>query len=148
VPAYHDHNWGVWRAVTWDWGSARGARFNVLYGAVYAPSDTMGAGDTGVPRIFVALVDSLGVRQILRAREVSYRGGQGAAPRGFAFTAAREQDTLHFRATIDDALATQMRAGGSGRRFLQMRGRFLLDGKIAGVAVSDSGSGFFETYAE
>ena len=21
--AYHDHNWGVWRGVTWDWGASR-----------------------------------------------------------------------------------------------------------------------------
>ena len=24
APAYHDHNWGVWRDVTWEWGAARG----------------------------------------------------------------------------------------------------------------------------
>jgi len=35
VPAYHDHNWGVWRDVTWEWGAARGTRFNLLYGGVY-----------------------------------------------------------------------------------------------------------------
>ena len=30
--------------------------------------------------------------------------------------------------------------------FLQMRGRFTLTGALAGRTVSDSGSGFFETY--
>ena len=25
--AYHDHNWGVWRGVTWDWGAARAGNY-------------------------------------------------------------------------------------------------------------------------
>ena len=32
--AYHDHNWGVWRDVTWEWGAARGLNTSVLYGGV------------------------------------------------------------------------------------------------------------------
>src|SRR5688572_14874601 len=35
VPAYHDHNWGVWRDVRWEWGTGQGDRFNLLYGGVY-----------------------------------------------------------------------------------------------------------------
>src|SRR4029079_12918791 len=30
IPAYHDHNWGVWRDVTWEWGAARGAGLSIL----------------------------------------------------------------------------------------------------------------------
>jgi hypothetical protein len=151
APAYHDHNWGVWRDVTWDWGAARGKEFNLLYGAVYAPTDTLFTGRAGSPRIFVALVDSLGVRQILRAREVRYTGvnrdgarhGVGA-PTGFTFVAARERDTLRMRARVFDFHSSVTTAGGP--RFLQMRGGFSLLGTVAGQAVSDSGTGFFETY--
>ena len=25
--AYHDHNWGVWRGVTWEWGAARAGTY-------------------------------------------------------------------------------------------------------------------------
>jgi hypothetical protein len=25
--AYHDHNWGVWRGVTWEWGAARAGAY-------------------------------------------------------------------------------------------------------------------------
>lgn len=150
APAYHDHNWGVWRNVTWDWGAATGARFNLLYGAVYAPEDTLTR--TGAPPIFVALVDSLGVRQILRSHKVRYEGrlaGRGvAAPAGFEFLAARDADTLRVRATILDAQATRMGAGAMRRSFLQMRGSFTLEGTVAGTAVADSGMGFFETYVE
>jgi hypothetical protein len=34
------------------------------------------------------------------------------------------------------------------RLFLQMRGRFRLEGRLSGEPVSDEGLGFFETYVE
>jgi hypothetical protein len=149
VPAYHDHNWGVWRDVTWDWGAARGQRLDLLYGGVHTP-DTLVS--TGAPPFLMAVVDSLGVRQILRAREIRYEGRRAAAgaggfaPERFTLVAAREADTLRIRVTVDDALATAMGTAGFRRNFLQMRGRFAAEGKIGGVAVADSGRGFFETY--
>ncbi len=153
APAYHDHNWGVWRNVTWDWGAVRGRSFNLLYGAVYAPDDSLTARSTGSPRIFVALVDSLGVRQILRAREVRYLRARPAGdargyPTGFSFIAARDDDTVRVTARVADVHATGVSAAGMGRSFLQMRGSFELEGTLAGVAVQDAGTGFFETYVE
>ncbi|MBK8006440.1 MAG: hypothetical protein IPK12_21790 [Gemmatimonadetes bacterium] len=155
APAYHDHNWGVWREVTWDWGAAHGGALDLLYGAVYAPDDTLPANRTGAPRIFVALVDSAGVRQILRAREVRYAGRHpgsdragAAAPASFTFVAARDADTVTMAATILDFQASRTTSTAATRRFLQMRGRFTLRGRIAGRVVADSGTGFFETYVE
>ncbi|HET9013537.1 MAG TPA: hypothetical protein VFN38_17060 [Gemmatimonadaceae bacterium] len=37
VQAYHDHNWGVWRGVTWEWGAARAGAYTLLYGRVEPP---------------------------------------------------------------------------------------------------------------
>jgi hypothetical protein len=153
APAYHDHNWGIWRNVTWDWGAARGRTFNLLYGAVYTPDDTLFSSGSGAPRVLVALVDSLGVRQILRAREVSYSGAhpQSArygvrAPARFTFLAARDEDTVLVTAQIADFQASGMMATGMGRNFLQMRGTFELEGRVGGKKVQDAGTGFFETY--
>jgi len=47
---------------------------------------------------------------------------------------------------VEHALATEMSASGFRRLFFQMRGRFELDGRLAGREVSDTGTGFFETY--
>jgi hypothetical protein len=153
--AYHDHNWGVWRNVTWDWGAARGRSFNLLYGAVYAPEDTLFASAGRGPGIFVALVDSLGVRQILRARGIQYAGTHSAsgrhgvrAPASFRFLAARDEDTVLVTARIADFQASGITAAGRGRTFLQMRGSFTMEGTVTGEHVLDGGEGFFETYAE
>jgi hypothetical protein len=152
VPAYHDHNWGVWRNVTWDWGAARGKRFNLLYGGVYAPDDSAALRNTGTAKLLVALVDSLGVRQILRAGEVRYERPvasglrAGGPPTAFSFIATRDADTVRVTAQIADYQATARTSAGMGVSFLQMRGAFQLEGKLGGVAVKDEGTGFFETY--
>ena len=53
--SYHDHNWGVWRGVTWEWGAARAGEYTLLYGRVQ-PADSAVASQP----LFVYVVDSLG----------------------------------------------------------------------------------------
>jgi hypothetical protein len=148
VPAYHDHNWGVWRDVTWEWGAASGLRTSVLYGGVRA-------GEDGGSPFFLSLVDSLGVRQVLRFSSIEYRGSrptaglQGVrAPRSFSMVASRLADTVHLEVDVADALASRAGVGGMQRAFLQMRGSFTIQGKVDGVALADTGQGFFETYVQ
>ena len=152
APAYHDHNWGVWRDVTWEWGAARGASWSLLYGGVFGPERPAGGAAVSTP-LFLAVVDSLGVRQVLRFDHVAYEGSQPAAgvpggdsPRRFSLIGTRGRDTVRLAVDVEHALATDMAATSFRRVFLQMRGRFELRGSLAGEAVSDTGRGFFETY--
>jgi hypothetical protein len=146
VPAYHDHNWGVWQDVTWEWGAARGNRSSILYGGIYQ-------ADRAVSPLFLSLVDSLGVRQFLRLSAIDYRGARqvaglpGArAPESFGLVASRLADTVRLEVDVVDALATGMNVGGMRLAFLQMRGSFRMAGKVEGKEIADTGMGFFETY--
>jgi hypothetical protein len=146
APAYHDHNWGIWREVTWEWGAARGERLSLLYGGVYQ------SGAVTSP-FFLTLVDSLGVRQVLRFGRIEYAGARPAtgvsgvsAPERFILTGTREADTVCLTVEVEHALATDMGAATFRRAFLQMRGRFALSGRVGGEALADAGDGFFETY--
>jgi hypothetical protein len=47
---------------------------------------------------------------------------------------------------VDHALASVAKASTYHRTFLQMRGRFELEGKVLGESLQDRGQGFFETY--
>jgi hypothetical protein len=152
VPAYHDHNWGVWRDVTWEWGAARGTTLSLLYGGVYGPERGREGAAVTSP-FFLTLVDSLGVRQVLRFGQVAYQGelvAAGAAgataPRRFRLEATRGADSVTLSVEVEHALATEMSAASFRRLFFQMRGRFALAGRVAGAEVSDTGWGFFETY--
>ncbi len=159
--AYHDHNWGTWRGVTWDWGAARAGAYTFLYGRVEAPDSLL--ADTPY---FVYLVDSVGFRAVFRPREIRYEDGGSllvagkrvAIPSRAVMTDVRGSDTLRIELLIEDATATDTRSAlaergetGLARRlatpyFLQMKGTAQLTGRIDGRPIGGTGTGFFETY--
>jgi len=153
--SYHDHNWGTWQDVTWEWGSARAGAYSLLYGRVKRD----GVSSVDEP-VFVYLVDSLGFAGIFRPANVSYEDGRELrvggrsvrAPRRAVLFDARGADTLRIELEIEDAVATPMRGrrpdarGAVGPLFLQMKGRATLSGRIRGRTVDGAGPGFFETW--
>ena len=162
--AYHDHNWGVWRGVTWDWGAARAGQYAFLYGRVYSPDSS-----ASVPPVLVYLIDSLGFRAVFRPKLISYEDGRTIrsgtnilrVPSRATFSDARGDDTLTVDLSIEDAIATDTRpsrAAKEGERgdplrtdkahpyFIQMKGTARISGRLDGAPLTGTGTGFFETY--
>ena len=165
--AYHDHNWGVWKGVTWEWGAARAGEYTFLYGRVHSPDTT-----TSVPPVLVYLIDSLGFRGVFRPRSISYEDSRRirvgsetiAVPSRAVLADERDGDTLRIELSIEDAIATDMRAqrrevlgSGAGDRdalvnrfgktyFVQMKGTARISGRLDGERVEGAGTGFFETF--
>lgn len=151
--AYHDHNWGVWQGVTWDWGAARAGDFTILYGRVITPDAKR------EQPLFVYVVDSLGFRAVMRPATISYEDGRVAyagmkqlrVPSRASFIDVRGADTLSVDLSIEDAIATDMRQSNEavsfgGRHFIQMKGTATVSGRLSGEKISGKGAGFFETY--
>ena len=159
--AYHDHNWGVWRGVTWEWGAARAGSFTFLYGRVQQPDS-----DSGEIPLFFYLVDSLGFRTVFRPARIDYAddrtiqvGGRPLrVPARATFADVRGNDTLRVELEIEDAAATDTRTPQVERGetlaarallrpyFIQMKGIARLSGRVGGAPIRGEGSGFFETY--
>ena len=161
APGYHDHNWGMWAGVSWEWGVARAGQYSVLYGQVQPP-DTIAA----TAPLFVYVVDSLGFLGIFRPSRIVYEdartilvdGRTVHVPARALIADVRGKDTLRLELEIEDAVGTDMRRPlidrGDQRAaralerpyFIQMKGRVVIGGRIAGEAVAGRGEGFFETY--
>ncbi len=159
--SYHDHNWGVWSGVTWEWGAARAGEFTLLYGRVNPPDRL----DSASP-LFLFLVDSLGFRSLFRPATVTYAEGRTIVvngrtvrvPASATLSDARGSDTIHVELEIEDATGTDMRraavergeAGASALLatpyFIQMKGVARLRARVGGELLSGEGRGFFETY--
>ncbi len=115
--SYHDHNWGVWRGVTWDWGASRAGSYTILYGRVLGP-DRYGRETP----LFVYLVDSLGFRAVMRPRRIEYTDGRMivvdgkriTVPSRAVFADVRGADTLRVELTIEDAIGTDTRRQAEG----------------------------------
>ena len=110
--AYHDHNWGVWRGVTWEWGAARAGSFTFLYGRVQPPDSV--SGDSP---LFFYLVDSLGFRALFRPKAIDYVDGRTIrvsgrdlrVPSRAVLSDVRGTDTLRVELEIEDAAGTDTR---------------------------------------
>ena len=157
--SYHDHNWGVWRNVTWEWGASRAGQYTFLYGRVYPPDSTV-----SVPPVLFYLTDSLGFRAVFRPTTISYEDNREVrvgtttlrVPSHATLFDARGADTLRVDLTIEDAIATDTRPASergnpvAGARahpyFIQMKGTAVISGRVDGAPLSGRGAGFFETY--
>ena len=159
--AYHDHNWGVWRGVTWEWGSARAGPYSILYGRVQPPDSVA----TRQP-LFVFVVDSLGFLALFRPRDIAYVDGRtitvgGASvrvPSSATMEDVRGDDTLRVTLDVEDAAGTDTRRPEiergdtrAARRllrpyFIQMKGKAMITGRVHGMPIEGRGNGFFETY--
>ena len=161
VQGYHDHNWGVWRGVTWEWGAARAGRYTFLYGRVEPPDSV-----ASVQPLFLYLVDSTGFLSLFRPRTISYDDARTTRVGGRAIhTPARAEmidvrggDTVRIVLAIEDASASDTRARAAERGdgldartlsrpyFVQMKGTATISGRIRGTPLAGTGAGFFETY--
>ena len=158
--SYHDHNWGVWRGVTWEWGAARAGPLTLLYGRVQ-PADSA----VGTQPLFVFVTDSLGFVGLFRPTAISYEDGRAirvgerslAVPSRGTMIDVRGDDTLRVELAIEDATATDTRASverGDARAsrgldrpyFIQMKGLMRVSGRVGGRVLRGEGAGFFETY--
>ena len=161
VQAYHDHNWGVWRGVTWEWGAARAGEYTLLYGRIEPPDSVSSAQP-----LFVYLVDRAGFLAVFRPRVIRYDDARTTVVAGRAIRTpasaelvdVRGTDTLRLTLKIEDASASDTRSAMvergdalAARRlarpyFVQMKGTATIAGRIRGTPLAGTGAGFFETY--
>jgi hypothetical protein len=99
---YHDHNWGTWRNVHWDWGTASSDEYALLYGRVQHPELEPGRAGAG---IFLMLS---------RARHGNQRGGMLALfqPRSIEYEWGEAQELPGNPARTPRSLRLQARGRG------------------------------------
>lgn len=151
--AYHDHNWGTWGGVSWDWGIAHAGDFDVLYGGVH---DEARARPRRAGARFIAFVtDSLGAAAVLETRELVYSGERVvrfenetlSAPQTLFWTAPGGADSIRAAIDLEHISLSRLALGGeSSAYFAQMQGVMELSGRLAGRPITARGPGFFETF--
>lgn len=171
APAYHDHNWGTWRGVTWEWGEASGPAGAILYGAIHTASAT-GVEAAGRPAALF-LWASAGAHRgglvgIFPVRSITYTawrpgprlGGHTLSVPGEVMIAAESgPDTVNVRVHIWDALASRAPVGEPAgaqrvtgtarppaRAFLQLRGEADVRGVVDGRPFAWTGPAASETF--
>lgn len=166
APAYHDHNWGTWQGVTWEWGEAGGDGGAVLYGGVHMNGEhlTMG-GQTAALFVWESVREDgvarhggfLGTFPVHAITYAGWHPGPALAgrrvwiPASVAIEARSGPDRVSVRIHVDDGLASVPPSPGAGAgrattAFLQLRGIAEVDGIVDGRPLRFGGGAAAETF--
>jgi hypothetical protein len=142
---YHDHNWGFWKGVSWQWGQAQHEGLSVVYGRVFPPAD---AADRERLPGFVGVLGPdgpLGFATNVRIEETNAPDGR---PTVITVRALGSGVDVTLRFDVASAVTTRMAQGplANDVNFLQLQGRYTVSGRAAGRTLNFTAPGAAETF--
>ena len=142
---YHDHNWGFWKNVSWQWGQVQHEDLSFIYGRVFPPRE---AADPERMPGFVGALGPDGPLGYATDVHIAERNDQRGRPRTITVTARGTALNLTLRFEVQSVTTTRMAGGpvGAGLDFLQMRGAYSVAGRAAGRDISFTSPGAAETF--
>ena len=143
---YHDHNWGFWEGVRWQWGQVAGGDISIVYGRVFPPATV--ADPDRIPG-FLALLGPDG--PIAFSTDVSIQETDDhGTPRTIAVRARGRQLNLELTLDVSESVRTQMAMtrtpGASAMGFLQLGGVYRVTGRAAERDIRFTARGSAETF--
>ncbi len=144
---YHDHNWGFWRGVSWQWGQAQQGELSLIYGRVFPPPDA--ADPDRIPGFMGALGPDgpLGYATNVTIDELNNANGQ---PRTITVTGRSRLLDVRMQFDVGSVVMTRMTQGAlaTGLSFLQMRGQYTVTGHAGEREINFVAQGSAETFRE
>ncbi len=146
---YHDHNWGFWKGVTWQWGQVSSAGFAVVYGRVHAPPEF--ADPEHMPT-FVVIDPPDGPPTVSTGALIEETDEtDGTTPREISIEARGLGVDLAIHFDVEDVIRSPApfvmgEDGEPELEFLQMRGAYTVSGTYAGAPLEFEEKGVAETY--
>jgi hypothetical protein len=143
---YHDHNWGFWEGVRWQWGQVQGDDLSFVYGRVYPPADAADA--SRLPGFLVALGPEGPVGYAVDVSIAETDAPSGNGPRRIVVIGRGDALALTLDIDVEQVTTTRMRPGlfGSGMDFLQMRATYRVSGRAGDRDIDFTAAGSAETF--
>ncbi|HEY2432610.1 MAG TPA: hypothetical protein VGI12_08040 [Vicinamibacterales bacterium] len=147
--AYHDHNWGFWDGVSWQWGQVQGEGLSFVYGRVRPPADA--ADPEHVPG-FLGVLGPDGPLAFSTDAAIDETNGSGTGQPSRIVVRARN-DGVDATLTLDVAQTTVTR-GREGRGlggtldFLQMRATCSVKARVGSRVYDFAAPASAETFRE
>ena len=143
---YHDHNWGFWEGVTWQWGQVQHGDLSFVYGRVRPPPD---AADPGRVPGFLGVLGPEGPLGYAADVSIEEQNEPGTGrPRRIVVEGRGPALSLKMSLEVEDAAVTRMGGDlfGGGMDFYQLRARFRVAGEVAGRTLEFVAPGSAETF--
>lgn len=147
---YHDHNWGFWEGVRWQWGQVAHDDLSIVYGRVFPPAAV--ADPDRMPG-FLGVLSATGPIGFSTSVTIRDTGeGPPSAPAGLAIHARGPSTDLKLAFTAAGAVSTRMAITAPGRMpgpaldFLQLAGEYRVTGRVGGRTLDFVAAGAAETF--
>jgi hypothetical protein len=145
---YHDHNWGFWQGVRWQWGQVAHGDLSFVYGRVFPPAAVADA--SRVPGFLGVLGPDgvLGVATRVSIVERSGSEGDKDTPREVDVAARGNDVDLLLRLSVERSIRTPfwLTASEGSVDFLQLAGTYHVTGRAADRRIDFSSRGAAETF--
>jgi hypothetical protein len=142
---YHDHNWGFWEGVSWQWGQVQHEELSVLYGRVFPPPD---AADPERLPGFVGVLGPDGPLAYATDVRISETNDAAGRPERIDIRARGSALDVTLRFDVASAVTTRMAQGPLANEvdFLQLRGEYTVSGRAGARSFSFTSPGAAETF--
>lgn len=142
---YHDHNWGFWRDVRWQWGQVAGPDASIVYGRVFPPADV--ADPARMPG-FLGVLGRDGLIAAATNVSIAERGSdEHGAPEEITVVARGAAD-VDLAFVVDRTARTTLAMTGGATDFLQLGGTYRVKGRAAGRTLDFTARGAAETFRQ
>jgi len=146
LAGYHDHNWGFWEGVRWQWGQVAHGDMSILFGRVFPPPSV--ADPDRVPG-FLGVLGPEGPIAFSTRVDIAEQG-DAAAPRTITIRATGEQLDVRLALSVEESVRTRMTltqsSTGTAMDFLQLGGVYQVSGQAARRDITFTARGSAETF--
>lgn len=149
---YHDHNWGFWKGVSWQWGQVQvdtgtPKALSLLYGRVFPPPDA--ADPERVPGL-VGVLGPDGPLAYATDVDITETNGPDGRPRAIDIRAEGSAMDVTIRFEVIAVESSRMNTGPltNGLDFLQLQGRYTVRGRAGDRTLNFTAPGSAETFRE
>ena len=142
---YHDHNWGFWEGVSWQWGQVQQGDLSLLYGRVFAPPEA--ADPERIPG-FVGILGPDGPLGYATDVRITEQNDAGGRPTAIAITGRGPSLNVSARFEVESATTTRSQQSPIANQvdFLQLRGRYTVKGTAGARTIEFTAAGAAETF--
>jgi len=148
---YHDHNWGFWRGVSWQWGQVTHEGYSFLYGRVRPPPDATPPDEAArIPGI-LAVIGPGGPIAFAKGAQIEEASSSADGRPESIQILAREAGLdvrmdLHIEDVVRTALGRPGSIGAGPTQFLQLRARYHVTGRVGDRRLDFTALGSAETF--
>ena len=144
---YHDHNWGFWERVSWQWGQVQDGDYSLLYGRVFPPPEA--ADPDRIPG-FIGALGPDGPLGWASNVLISEENGADGEPDRITIRGRSRSIDITMRFSTRSSVRTRMEQGPlpAGLDFLQLQGEYVVTGEAGDRLFDFTAPGSAETFRQ